>query len=95
MNNSTYKFYNRELIEQESDPIVGVIFAEQVQWFAEGNAGGRLSDAELNRVAEILMSWDDVMHLYYDLIGEAVEQAKSKKINWSEIDREFRKRDKT
>jgi len=68
--------------------IFEVAFGEdEIQSFAEGNFGRKLTDVELNRITEAWFEDDKVMDARMELLSSVIEMVTDKKSDWSAIDK--------
>ena len=71
-----------------------IIFAvefgeEEIQTFAEGNFGRKLTEIELNRITQAWYEDDSVMWEKMDLLSSVIEMATDKESDWSVIDKDY------
>ncbi len=70
--------------------IFAVEFGEdEIQSFAEGNFGRKLTEIELNRIKEAWFEDDSVMWERMDLLSSVIEMATDEESDWSAIDKDY------
>ena len=59
---------------------------EEIQTFAEGNFGRKLTEIELNRITQAWYEGDSVMWEKMDLLSSVIEMATDEESDWGVID---------
>ena len=62
---------------------------EEIQTFAEGNFGRKLTEIELNRITQVWYEDDSVMCEKMDLLSSVIEMAIDEESDWSVIDKDY------